>query len=55
LSKQQLQASGRYNKEVVTEITPLTNFYAAEDSHQDYYKTNPIRYKYYRYSSGRDQ
>ena len=55
LSKQKLQVSGRYSKKIVTEITPLTNFYAAEDSHQDYYKTNPIRYKYYRYSSGRDQ
>ena len=55
LSKQQLQASGRYDKEIVTEIVPLKNFYAAEDHHQDYYKTNPVRYKFYRYRSGRDQ
>jgi peptide methionine sulfoxide reductase msrA/msrB len=54
-SKQQLQSSGRYDKTIVTEIAPFKNFYAAEDYHQDYYKTNPLRYKYYRYSSGRDQ
>lgn len=54
-SKQQLQASGRYDKPIVTEIIPLKNFYVAEDYHQDYYKTNPLRYKYYRYNSGRDQ
>lgn len=54
-SKQHLQASGRYAKEIVTEIIPLKNFYPAEDYHQDYYKNNPIRYKYYRYRSGRDQ
>ena len=32
----------------------MSNFYKAEDYHQDYYKKNPIRYKYYRYRSGRD-
>ncbi len=55
LSKQQLQASGRYEKPIVTEITPFKNFYEAEDYHQDYYRTNPVRYKVYRYRSGRDQ
>jgi peptide methionine sulfoxide reductase msrA/msrB len=55
LSKQQLQKSGRYGKEIVTEIIPLKNFYPAEDYHQNYYKTHPIKYKYYRYRSGRDQ
>ncbi len=55
LSKQQLQKSGRYGKEIVTEIIPLKNFYPAEDYHQDYYKTHPVKYKFYRYRSGRDQ
>ena len=55
LSIQQLQKSARYNKEIVTEILPLKNFYPAEDYHQDYYKTHPVKYKFYRYRSGRDQ
>ncbi len=54
-STQQLQASGRYEQQITTEISPLTNFYAAEAYHQNYYKTNPLRYQYYRYRSGRDQ
>ncbi len=54
-SKQKLQGSGRYNKPITTEITQFKAFYSAEDYHQDYYKKNPIRYKYYRYNSGRDQ
>jgi len=54
-SKQKLAASGIFHKPIVTEIIPAATFYAAEDYHQDYYKKNPIRYKYYRYNSGRDQ
>jgi peptide methionine sulfoxide reductase msrA/msrB len=40
---------------VVTPILPFTTFYEAEKYHQDYYKHNPIRYKTYRYLSGRDR
>jgi peptide methionine sulfoxide reductase msrA/msrB len=54
-SKQQLEASGKFDKPIVTDILPLGEFYAAEDYHQNYYKKNPIRYHYYRYGSGRDQ
>lgn len=50
-----LDKSGRYPKPVVTEVTPFEVFYKAEEYHQDYYKKNPLRYKYYRYRSGRDQ
>jgi peptide methionine sulfoxide reductase msrA/msrB len=54
-SKEDLGKSGRFEKPIVTEIVEVTTFYKAEDYHQDYYKKNPIRYKYYRYRSGRDQ
>ena len=54
-SIKKLAASGRYNKPIVVEVTKLGIFYDAEDYHQDYYKKSPIRYKYYRYNSGRDQ
>jgi peptide methionine sulfoxide reductase msrA/msrB len=54
-SKKDLERSGRFNKPIVTEIRPAGPFYRAEDYHQDYWKKNPIRYKFYRYNSGRDQ
>ncbi len=54
-SKRKLDESGRFEKPVVTEIIPLGKFYNAEDYHQDYYKKNSVRYKFYRWNSGRDQ
>jgi len=40
---------------IVTPIEDAATFYPAEDYHQDYYLTNPIRYKFYRLSCGRNQ
>ncbi len=54
-SKAALEKSGRLKGPIVTEIVPASTFYPAEEYHQDYYKKNPIRYKFYRYSCGRDQ
>nr|WP_307774913.1 peptide-methionine (S)-S-oxide reductase MsrA [uncultured Cetobacterium sp.] len=42
-------------KEIGVELIKFKNFYPAEEYHQDYYKKNPLRYKFYRYRSGRDQ
>jgi peptide-methionine (S)-S-oxide reductase len=53
-SKQALITSGRF-KYIATQILPAGAFYPAEDYHQKYYLKNPIRYKYYRYSCGRDK
>ena len=53
-SKQALEASGRFDKPIVTEILPASDFYEAEDYHQDYYKKNPGHYKRYRKGSGRE-
>ncbi len=54
-SKRALEESGRFDKPIVTEIVERTNFYEAEDYHQDYYKKSPARYKIYRTGSGRDR
>ncbi len=54
-SKKELEASRRFDKPIVTEILALNGFYKAEDYHQDYYKTHSLKYKYYRWNSGRDQ
>lgn len=53
-SKRALEESGRLPAPIVTPVLPAATFYNAEEYHQDYYRKNPLRYRYYRYGCGRD-
>ena len=54
-SKEQLEKTKPFKEPIVTEIVQATEFYPAEDYHQHYYKKNPVRYKFYRTTCGRDR
>lgn len=54
-SKTALEKAKPFPEPIVTLILPATEFFPAEDYHQDYYRKNPIRYKFFRYLCGRDQ
>lgn len=54
-SRDELAASGRFDKPIVTMIRPAETFYPAEDYHQDYHRKNPKHYKEDREKSGRDR
>lgn len=53
-SKKAIERTKTFSASIVTEITPATTFYPAEEYHQDFYTKNPIRYKIYRWNCGRD-
>jgi peptide-methionine (S)-S-oxide reductase len=53
-SKAELAASGKLDGPIATEIVDASEFFPAEDYHQDYYRKNPIRYRFYRTGCGRD-
>ncbi|MGQ4877582.1 peptide-methionine (S)-S-oxide reductase MsrA [Billgrantia sp. LNSP4103-1] len=45
----------RFGREIVTEISDFEAFYPAEETHQDYYRKNPVRYNFYKSACGRDE
>ena len=49
------RAAATLGKPIATLVLPAAKFYPAEDYHQDYYKKNPVRYRFYRWNCGRDQ
>ena len=53
-SKAELEKSKPFRQPIVTPVVPAGEFYPAEAYHQDFYKKNPIRYKFYRDGCGRD-
>ncbi len=53
--KERLENSGRFDREIAVAIRKAETFTAAETYHQDYYKKNPVRYRFYRWNCGRDQ
>jgi peptide-methionine (S)-S-oxide reductase len=53
-SKKKIEATKPFKAPIVTEITRAGPFYPAEDYHQDFYRKNPVRYKFYRTGCGRD-
>ena len=52
-SKSAIEQAKKFPAPIVTQLTAASTFYPAEDYHQDYYKKNPLRYKYYKYGCGR--
>ena len=54
-SKRAIELSRRFSTPIVTQLTAASEFYPAEDYHQDFYKKNPVRYNFYKLGCGRAQ
>ena len=54
-SEKTVESSKTFPEPIVTEVSPATSFYPAEEYHQDFYTKNPIRYKFYKWNCGRAQ
>jgi peptide-methionine (S)-S-oxide reductase len=54
-SKKEIEASGRFKSPIQTQIVQASQFYKAEEYHQDYYLKNATKYKFYRFNCGRDR
>ena len=52
-SKAKYEKLKTFKQPIVTPIVKATQFWPAEDYHQDYYKKNPVRYKFYSTGCGR--
>ena len=54
-SKQAIEQSKRFSTPIVTQVVAASEFFPAEEYHQDFYKKNPVRYKFYKFTCGRAQ
>jgi peptide-methionine (S)-S-oxide reductase len=54
-SRHAIEQSKRFSHPIVTQLSKASTFYPAEEYHQDFYKKNPIRYKFYKFNCGRAQ
>ena len=53
-SMREIKQTKPFKEDIKVELLQASAFYPAEEYHQDYYKKNPIRYRYYRFTCRRD-
>jgi peptide-methionine (S)-S-oxide reductase len=54
-SKQEIERTKTFKDKILTPIRPLKQFWPAENYHQDFYRNEPLRYRFYRAGCGRDR